>query len=224
MRNRWTCGLVAVISVLAIASVVGAVPIIDFGIPASQPASASISYAGGATPLLGSGITIDKIQGLGTSANSGAILTCVSCVLTFTTGNFTGSTTTAWNFGGGGTITVMGGTSGLLNLARTTLLTGAWTGASVTGFGSTFNITGGAFVDTKDAALLAFYGISTSQALFGGLNMGFFTPVAVTPPRAFTSSTVTSGDLVNQVSEPPILAFVGMALVGLGVWSRRRQV
>src|SRR5262249_57435774 len=54
--------------------------ILDFGIV--TPTTGSISYAGGAAPLVGLGIDVDLVTGL----PSGTSAACVGCVLNFITG------------------------------------------------------------------------------------------------------------------------------------------
>ena len=92
-------------SVLLISSTAQAATVLDFGIKA--PTTGTLSYAGGSTSLMGSGIDVDDVVGLDTTLNNNVISICASCTLDFETGASTGG----WNFGAGGTITItpMGG-------------------------------------------------------------------------------------------------------------------
>lgn len=199
-----------------------AAPLLDFGVITPNPPSASISYAGGAAPLIGANIEVDEVVGLGTPLNNNVVTDITSGVLSFTTGNFTSSTPTTWNFGSGGSITIMGD-DGLGAPGVTALLSGSFLSAVVTNIGGAFKIAGSAFLSIVDPDLAAFYGLTggaTNQ--FGGsFNLMFV--AAGTPPGGFASSQVLSGDIVvSPAPEPGTLAMAGLAAVGGILWSRRR--
>lgn len=205
-----------------------AVPILDFNMDALHPATAKISYAGGALPLIGVDISVDTVIGIATPLNSGVILTLspppFHGTLSFMTGGLTGSTATTWDFGPGGSILVTGGIP-VLGLANgTLLLSGVWTSATVISLTNTFKIAGGAFVDTKNSTLLTYYGLP-GGAYSGTMNLQFEIPKpGVTPPAAFASSQVLSGDITNTptpVAEASIILFMGAGLVG--IWGFRKR-
>jgi hypothetical protein len=216
---------IAFVVSVALVSQAYAAPQLDFGVVA--PTGGTISYAGGATPLMGSGITVDNVVGLNTPANNNFLAGCVSCVLNFTTGNFTGASAIppAWNFGPGGTISVVGGVdfnndnvfNGNDIPAGTTLLSGTFNGpATVLSLGGNMRIAGGAFLDIKDADLAAFYGLNggTGVPYSGFFNLSF--NGTGNPGDAFTSSQVLSGDIVNEpVDLPSSLLLLGSGLAGL---------
>src|SRR5207247_8694563 len=93
--------------------------VLDFKVPALQPTTAHIDYAGGSAPLVGTGIVVDSVVGLDTPLNAGVALTCIACTLDFTTG----ANTRGWTWGGGGTITITGAADGA---SGTTLMTGSF--------------------------------------------------------------------------------------------------
>lgn len=195
---------------------------LDFGIKA--PTTGTLSYAGSSAALVGSGIDVDDVVGLGTPANANVFSTCSSCTLDFTTGASTGG----WNFGAGGTITITGGIDfpdSTTDIGTgSTLLSGTFDSATVVDVGSgqfEFQIVGGAFTDTKDPNLLAFYGLP--DVLYaGGLNISFSTAAAM--GDAFNSTTLYSGDVVNQpVPVPAAVWLFGSGLVGLVSIARRRS-
>jgi len=197
-----------------------AVSMLDFGVIA--PTTGSISYAGGMNPLVGTNIQVDNIVGL----PGGTTLTCVGCVLNFTTGNLTGTTGTTWDFGGGPatSITVTGTAVDSLNnvIASGALLTGGFGMATVTNFANTFKIAGASFTDVKDPNLLAFFGLPTGIPYNGNFNISFMG--TGTPPGAFASSTVLSGDIVNTPTpEPGTMLLLGSGLAGFGYLARRRR-
>jgi len=218
--TRLAFGLVLIASQAAKAE-----PILDFGVVAPNPPTASISYAGGASPLVGTGIVVDEVVGLNTPLNNFVVRALTSGLLTFTTGNFTVASPgppAAWNFGSGGSITIMGD-DGLGAPGVTALLTGAFLTANVTVQGGVGKIAGSAFLNVVDADLAAFYGLTGGATSFytGNFNLQF--RATGTPPAAFTSSIVLSGDITTSPApEPGTLALAGVAVVGGLIWRRRR--
>ena len=184
-------------------------PVLDFKVPAVQPSTAHIDYAGGLDPLVGSGIVVDTVVGLGTPLNDGVGLPCVDCTLDFTTGANIGG----WNWAGGGSITVTGTVDGAIG---TTLMDGSFDSANVTAFGTSFKIAGAAFTDTKDSNLTTFYGLPPGATFAGNFILNF--NASGSPGDAFSSSRVTSGDVTNSIPEPASLLLLGSGLIGLGFW------
>jgi hypothetical protein len=195
---------------------------LDFGI--KSPTTGSLSYGGGSAALVGSGIDVDDVVGLGTPANANVFSTCSFCTLDFTTGASTGG----WNFSAGGTITITGGVdfpdATPAIVPGSTLLSGSFDSATIVDLGSgtfEFQIVGGAFTDTKHPDLLAFYGLPDTLYA-GGLNISFSTTAAM--GDAFSSTTLFSGDVVNQpVPVPAAVWLFGSGLVGLVSVARRRS-
>jgi len=202
--------------------------VIDFAI--LPPNSGSVSYAGGANPLVGSNISVSSITGIGTSANSGVTATCVGCTLNFTTGALTGTTANSWNFGGGGgtSVTLVGGVDFLDATpdipAGSTLMSGTFGDATVITLGGAgFSIVGSSFFNSANAALDSFYGVPPGQLIYGNLNIGITSAGGPTPPGGFTSSQVLSGDVVgSEAPEPGTLLLLGSGLVGLGLMGWKR--
>lgn len=197
-----------------------ATSVLAFGI--NPPTSGTINYAGGSNPLLGTNIGVDNIIGLNTPSNSSVLSQCISCTLNFSSGPFVSysSPTQTWNFSGGGAITVTGGVDLGSNSSvdiplNTVLLNGAFNDASVTklptGFFD-FRIAAGSFSDTKDAALLAFYGLPISGVYDGGLGLTFSAQALAS--NAFTSTNIFGGSIVN--TPVPVPAAVWLMLSALG--------
>ncbi len=206
--------LIAAVVLLLAPPVVLADSFIDFGILAGAPGT--ISYAGGSAPLVGSGIAVSNVVGVGTPANPGVTLTLSNAVLSWTTGSSTGS----WTWAGGGTITIMGGvpvqgtfTTGIPN--GTILLSGTFESAQVIYISPTFaKVVVSGFVDVKDATLAGYFGLP-STGYSGILNLGFNT--SGIPPGDFTSSSIGSGNVINNpLPEPGTLPLLGAGLVGIG--------
>jgi hypothetical protein len=204
---------------------------LDFALIA--PTSGSIKFAGGTAPLIGANIDVDSIVGLGTPLHSGATgqRNCIGCVLSFTTGPATAGT---WNFGPGGTIRLVGGVdlnnNAILDgsdiAAGTTLLSGSFSGTAVVlAFGGGFRIVGAGFIDYKNSALAAFYGLPGGATIpyAGGLNISFL--ATGNAPNAFSSSRLLSGDIVNehQADLPSSLLLLGSGLVGFAYLTARAR-
>lgn len=193
---------------------------IDFGIEA--PTSGTISYAGGNAPLIGSGIDVNSIVGLGTTLNPDAPIVCNACVLEFTTGANTGG----WDFGSGGTISIVGGVPSASIADGSTLLSGTIDSASVFDVGGgtlNFKIAGGSFTDTKHPDLLTYFGLPSVDYV-GGLNISFSSIGTPAVGAAITSETIFSGNVVNSpVPVPAAVWLFGSGLIGLVGVARRKR-
>ena len=222
MRSRLLVAVYASICVLFFPAIAQASTVLDFGITA--PTTGTLSYAGGAAPLIGSGIDVDDVVGLNTPSNNNVLSICASCTLGFETGASTGG----WNYGAGGIITITGGIDfpdATPDIATgTTLLQGTFNSANVVDVGNgnfEFQIVGGSFTDTKQPDLLAFYGLPDVN-YNGGLNISFSTTANM--GNQFTSNTIFSGDVINQpVPIPAAVWLFGSGLLGLVGIARRRK-
>lgn len=189
-----------------------------------------ISYAGGSNPLVGTGIDVDNVIGLSTPANSGITSDCLSCILSFSSGAFSTSTSNSWEFNGGGFIKIVGGldlgsdTSTDIPIGST-LLTGSFNSVSVINVGGgtlKFNILGASFTDTKHVDLLNYYGLPTGTDYDGYINLSFLVTAGISPGDSFTSTSVLSGDIANSpVPIPASVWLFGTGLFGLVAIARR---
>jgi hypothetical protein len=163
--------MIAVLSLFTFASAGWSLPSIDFAI--LEPTAGDVRYFGGATPLIGAGISVDFVIGTDTPSNPGGYL-CIECTLNFVTGNFLGATANSWLFAGAtGTslITISGSvdTDGDLSpdIGPSILLAGTFMGPVVSidflpGSALAFGLTSGAFLDFKNPELAAFFGLPPS--------------------------------------------------------------
>lgn len=206
--------------------------ILDFGVIA--PTGGTISYAGGAAPLIGANITVDNVTGLGTTLNNNISLTITDGLWNFTSGLFipTGSTE-EWFFAAGGpaSITLVGTIAAQTPVGGTpfagtsgTLFSGQVLAMHVDKLSSSLSVLD-LFVDIKNPDLLAYYGLPTNVSYIGGISGVGLIPVPsnVVPPNGFSSNPILSGDITNtpEVPEPGILILLGMGLSAVGLLSRR---
>lgn len=206
---------------------------LDFNI--SAPTSGSISYDGTGGGLIGSNIEVDNVVGLSTPAHAGVTSLCLSCVLNFTSGSLTGAggpppsgaNNGWWQFGSGGTITIMGGVQlqGATDIPLgSTLLSGAFTSAFVQDLGSQFKVTFGSFTDTKHADLLSYYGLTPGPPFEGALTL-LFGSANTGVGEAFASTSVFSGNVVNAVVPLPAAAWLfASGVIGVLTLGRRAFV
>ena len=125
---------------------------IDFGVIA--PTAGSINYAGGTSPLVGTGIEVDNVIGLDTPLNSGVDYFPIAGIQSATLNFITGASDGDWSWGGIGSISIVADTG-------VTLLAGNFGSADVIHTAGTFHIAAASFSDTKDPKLTAFYGLPT---------------------------------------------------------------
>jgi hypothetical protein len=229
-RKGLFTGLVTAVCALLLVSSAQADPTLDFAVAA--PTAGSITYAGGANPLIGTNIEVDNVIGIMTALNPPPQpRLCFSCVLNFTTGNIQSATSTVWTFGANGTpgsITLVGEVdlngNGLADDGgAVTLFTGFFSDVTtVTAAGSTFKVAISSFSDIKDTALLNLYGLPTGVPYSGNFNISF--NATGLPPGALTSTTLLSGDITNvPTPEPGTLLLLGSGLAGFGYLARRRR-
>jgi hypothetical protein len=218
--------LVALVGALSVAVLVAsqasATPVLDFGVVTLN--TGTMNYAGGANPLVGSGIGVQNVTGqLGTPLNDGVTRTCINCALNFTTGNFVSAGSGIATFAGGGSITITGGVdlsavpdndaSDPEDIATTTLLSGTFDSVTLTLIGTTAKVFIPLFGDTKNQKLLDFWGLP-SGPYSGFANISFMNTSGTNPPAAFNSVNL-SGDIVNMpVNLPSSFLLIGSGLIG----------
>jgi hypothetical protein len=150
--------------------------------------------------------------------------------LDFQTGPLTGNTAAGWQFGGGSgsSITITGAIPQLSIAPGTLLLSGTFDSCDVlkiNQFGRLqFMISGAAFQDQKNPTLLEYFHLATGGSFLGNFNISFYSNI-VSPPEAFRSIYVLSGDLTNTVPIPAPASslLLGGGLAGLASLGLRRR-
>ena len=183
----------------------------------------TVSYDGNGGALVGANIVLQYVLGLDTPSELGAH-GLTGALLNFSTGGYSGGSGSTYNFSNGGSFQITGKVDNACDLYGTlcntsdVLLTGSFLGATVNGGGVTF--TGG--TDTKNSALLAFFGLpANTQFAFGPANVQFNPSYG---QNGSFSGTAYSTDVSNTVvPEPGSMMLFGSGLVGLSTLIRRRR-
>jgi len=183
----------------------------------------TMTWAGGLAPLVGSGIDFYTIDGTGTPLNSGPgfALDCLSCVLEFETGAYTGA---GGVFEDGGYFTVTGTAYDPIaaaNVAVGTLLDGYFddflADPTFTGLGGSTGIFIGLGLDTKHDGLLDYFGMDLAT------NFVYANTEIALASCGSGSCIVTNADIDNlaRVPEPGTLVLMALGLCGV-VAARKR--
>jgi hypothetical protein len=195
----------------------------------------TVSYAGGASSLVGTKIALGELIVNGAPLNNGVYAldgtiacgnsatgigsdgTCGSLDFSTGAGLQAGSVPgLANNFAGGGSITIVGT---LVDHLGATIASGTLASGSFNSANATAASTSGIGIDSKDAAMLAFFGITNPNFTFAHVTLDIG---SINPTAAF-SSTVNTASFQN--TETPEPKWVGaLLLVGLmaGLFATRR--
>jgi hypothetical protein len=197
-------------------------------------ASGTVSYGGAGGPMTATITGIDIVTFEDDSdANPPVDLTCVDCVLTFTTGNNTLEALIPggpnnWLFSGGGSFVITGTImDGATVVATGTLLEGVFNGANASQNANPGVMTiGGSGPDTKNADLLAYFGVTNDDFTFGTTDITANSCSSNASTGAF-SCNVAEADVTNTnepstVPEPGLLSLFGLGLMGAGSAARKR--
>jgi len=222
LKNLLLVALIAATMVLS-AGAAQAAYTIDYTIGNEQ--NTLVSYdPNGDKALHGSNLSVTGVTGQGTPSNNGVTLPITSGNLTFQTGALTSYSNNTWIFGTPGSFTLTGA---IQSNPSTTLVSGHFTSASITAIdlqaGSfKFNIFGAGLEDFDNRSVYNYFGVPDSYTCTNALALTFTANIAGN--GGFTSSTITSGTLVDSPTPTPIPAaawLLGSGLMGL-VGIRRR--
>lgn len=208
------------LSVLVLIPALSNATSIIFGL--NVPTAGSVSYAGGASPLIGTGIEVDTILGVDTALNAGTPINCNNCILDFTSGASTGD----WEFGAG-SISIIGGATepGIPN--GSLLLSGTFNSMRVVedapGFLDIVVDLTDVFVDMKAPALCGYYDAPCDD-FDAELRLNFEPTEVPELGEPFSSSQVCCGEVKNRLAPIPLpaAAWLFVSAMGLLGWIKRK--
>lgn len=198
--------------------------VIDFEIQPIQT-GALVTYAGGATNLVGLDLKIDKITGIDTplhAGNADALTNTTDTGLwNFTAPGFTAAFPDHWLFDSAldtSSLAITGTFTNAVTLGSVTdpvpFIAGTWLNAEVHRIGETDNYAvTGVFTDLKEPSLLAYFGL-TDPEMSATFTFGITLPAGVVPGDAIESLSVQSGN-ITQTPVPPAALLFGTGLLGL---------
>jgi hypothetical protein len=152
------------------------------------------SWAGGTSSVIGSDIPVLTVLGDSIPDNNGVLLPVIDGALNFTSGNFSGTSTTwSWAAGTPGTLNVTGCIAGIItpcNPLTNVLISDDFTSVSIVAVAGAIDAVFGNVTGTINSSVAAYFGLPDDPATF---SIGSFTAVIATtgsPGSAFIGSNL----------------------------------
>lgn len=189
------------------------------------------TWAGGTSSLIGSDIPVLSVMGDSTPDNNGVSLPVIDGSLSFTSGSFSGTSTTwIWGAGTPGTLNVTGCIAGIItpcNPSTNVLISDDFTSVSIVQVAGALDAVFGNVTGTISSSVAAYFGLPDNPATFSAGSFTAAIATTGTPGSAFIGSNLLGLIKADAVSTPEnwgineSLGFFTIAIIAFSALIRR---